>query len=58
MVLFHWLDGLTGSHENISYLGMFWGDDGHPLHGSNLYSQGDVASSRDLSWELRCFISY
>lgn len=24
MVLFRWLDGLTGSHENISYLGMFW----------------------------------
>lgn len=21
---FRWLDGLTGSHENISYLGMFW----------------------------------
>lgn len=24
MVLIRWLDGLTGSHENISYLGMFW----------------------------------
>ena len=24
MVPIHWLDGLTGSHENTSYLGMFW----------------------------------